>query len=252
MQGDAAGGTGGRGGGRVVGGTGRGRCGSSVGGARRWYKTADFEELNTVSSFRVSELQMLLGFAGRNKGGRKHGLLMRALQLLKSGCSPVVQIKIRELYRRRYPWTLEGLSDLSTIKSLVFSLDGSSSPVEPDLAAAGTHSWPSTSVIPHSPFSPAGSVLLQDTNPTLETQQPSRPILPVQHDVRKNKQTNKQKLPFYEAPDVLIKPTSLVQSNVQQFQEKFLFLLGHLKLETDAYPEIFCQVVGEIIRYKFS
>lgn len=58
-------------------------------------------------------------------------------------------------------------SDLSTIKSLVFSLDGSS-PVEPDLAAAGTHSWPSTSVIPHSPFSPAGSVLLQDTNPTLE------------------------------------------------------------------------------------
>ena len=70
---------------------------------------ADFEELNMVSSFRVSELQMLLGFAGRNKNGRKHDLLMRALQLSKSGCSPVVQIKIRELYRRRFPWTLEGL-----------------------------------------------------------------------------------------------------------------------------------------------
>ncbi|CAO2594485.1 E3 SUMO-protein ligase PIAS2 [Lemmus lemmus] len=145
-----------------------------------------------VSSFRVSELQVLLGFAGRNKSGRKHDLLMRALHLLKSGCSPAVQIKIRELYRRRYPRTLEGLSDLSTIKSSVFSLDGSSSPVEPDLAVAGIHSLPSTSITPHSPSSP-----------------------PVHPDVQlKN-------LPFYDVLDVLIKPTSLVQSSIQRFQEKF-------------------------------
>uniref|UniRef100_A0A8C0E8S8 Protein inhibitor of activated STAT 2 n=1 Tax=Balaenoptera musculus TaxID=9771 RepID=A0A8C0E8S8_BALMU len=168
-----------------------------------------------VSSFRVSELQVLLGFAGRNKSGRKHDLLMRALHLLKSGCSPAVQIKIRELYRRRYPRTLEGLSDLSTIKSSVFSLDGSSSPVEPDLAVAGIHSLPSTSVTPHSPSSPVGSVLLQDTKPTFEMQQPSPPIPPVHPDVQlKN-------LPFYDVLDVLIKPTSLVQSSIQRFQEKF-------------------------------
>nr|XP_044630603.1 E3 SUMO-protein ligase PIAS2 isoform X2 [Equus asinus] len=177
---------------------------------------ADFEELrNMVSSFRVSELQVLLGFAGRNKSGRKHDLLMRALHLLKSGCSPAVQIKIRELYRRRYPRTLEGLSDLSTIKSSVFNLDGSSSPVEPDLAVAGIHSLPSTSVTPHSPSSPVGSVLLQDTKPTFEMQQPSPPIPPVHPDVQlKN-------LPFYDVLDVLIKPTSLVQSSIQRFQEKF-------------------------------
>ncbi|XP_073925978.1 E3 SUMO-protein ligase PIAS2 isoform X5 [Castor canadensis] len=177
---------------------------------------ADFEELrNMVSSFRVSELQVLLGFAGRNKSGRKHDLLMRALHLLKSGCSPAVQIKIRELYRRRYPRTLEGLSDLSTIKSSVFNLDGSSSPVEPDLAVAGIHSLPSTSVTPHSPSSPVGSVLLQDTKPTFEMQQPSPPIPPVHPDVQlKN-------LPFYDILDVLIKPTSLVQSSIQRFQEKF-------------------------------
>ncbi|KAB1256156.1 E3 SUMO-protein ligase PIAS2 [Camelus dromedarius] len=161
-----------------------------------------------VSSFRVSELQVLLGFAGRNKSGRKHDLLMRALHLLKSGCSPAVQIKIRELYRRRYPRTLEGLSDLSTIKSSVFSLDGSSSPVEPDLAVAGIHSLPSTSVTPHSPSSPVGSVLLQDTKPTFEMQQPSPPIPPVHPDVQlKN-------LPFYDVLDVLIKPTSLVNKYV--------------------------------------
>ncbi|XP_027953983.1 E3 SUMO-protein ligase PIAS2 isoform X2 [Eumetopias jubatus] len=168
-----------------------------------------------VSSFRVSELQVLLGFAGRNKSGRKHDLLMRALHLLKSGCSPAVQIKIRELYRRRYPRTLEGLSDLSTIKSSVFNLDGSSSPVEPDLAVAGIHALPSSSVTPHSPASPVGSVLLQDTKPTFEMQQPSPPIPPVHPDVQlKN-------LPFYDVLDVLIKPTSLVQSSIQRFQEKF-------------------------------
>ncbi|XP_055994442.1 E3 SUMO-protein ligase PIAS2 isoform X3 [Sorex fumeus] len=195
-----------------------------------------------VSSFRVSELQVLLGFAGRNKSGRKHDLLMRALHLLKSGCSPAVQIKIRELYRRRYPRTLEGLSDLSTIKSSVFSLDGGSSPVEPDVAVAGIHPLPSTSVAPHSPSSPVGSLLLQDTKPTFEMQQPSPPIPPVHPDVQlKN-------LPFYDVLDVLIKPTSLgdhmiqtgpqvlactlmnplkvvpsvaVQSSIQRFQEKF-------------------------------
>uniref|UniRef100_A0A8B9TWQ5 Protein inhibitor of activated STAT 2 n=2 Tax=Anas TaxID=8835 RepID=A0A8B9TWQ5_9AVES len=182
------------------------------------------KETNMVSSFRVSELQVLLGFAGRNKSGRKHDLLMRALHLLKSGCSPAVQIKIRELYRRRYPRTIEGLSDLSAIKPIVFNLDSSSSPVEPDLAVAGIHPLPSTSVTPQSPSSPVSSVLLQDTKAHFEMQQPSPPIPPVHPDVQL------KSLPFYDVLDVLIKPTSLaqllahnesVQSSIQRFQEKF-------------------------------
>ena len=52
-----------------------------------------------VMSFRVSELQVLLGYAGRNKSGRKQELLQRALLLVQKGCSTPVQIKIRELYR---------------------------------------------------------------------------------------------------------------------------------------------------------
>uniref|UniRef100_A0A8B9CRP8 Protein inhibitor of activated STAT 2 n=1 Tax=Anser brachyrhynchus TaxID=132585 RepID=A0A8B9CRP8_9AVES len=171
--------------------------------------------LNMVSSFRVSELQVLLGFAGRNKSGRKHDLLMRALHLLKSGCSPAVQIKIRELYRRRYPRTIEGLSDLSAIKPIVFNLDSSSSPVEPDLAVAGIHTLSSTSVSPQSHSSPVSSVLLQDTKARFEMQQPSPPIPPVHPDVQL------KSLPFYDVLDVLIKPTSLVQSSIQRFQEKF-------------------------------
>ncbi|XP_034941887.1 E3 SUMO-protein ligase PIAS2 isoform X2 [Chelonus insularis] len=51
-----------------------------------------------VLSFRVSELQMLLGFAGRNKSGRKNELQTRALELLKLRSHPV-QLKIRELYK---------------------------------------------------------------------------------------------------------------------------------------------------------
>lgn len=52
-----------------------------------------------VMSFRVSELQVLLGYAGRNKTGRKTELLNRALQLVSRGASVPIQIKIRELYK---------------------------------------------------------------------------------------------------------------------------------------------------------
>ncbi|XP_046752380.1 E3 SUMO-protein ligase PIAS2 isoform X1 [Diprion similis] len=55
-------------------------------------------ETSMVLSFRVSELQMLLGFAGRNKSGRKNELQTRALELLRLRSHPV-QLKIRDLYR---------------------------------------------------------------------------------------------------------------------------------------------------------
>ena len=48
---------------------------------------------NMVMCFRVSELQVLLGHAGRNKSGRKHELMTRALQLVRSsGCNKAVSI----------------------------------------------------------------------------------------------------------------------------------------------------------------
>ncbi|XP_032867080.1 E3 SUMO-protein ligase PIAS2 isoform X2 [Tyto alba] len=168
-----------------------------------------------VSSFRVSELQVLLGFAGRNKSGRKHDLLMRALQLLKSGCSLAVQLKIRELYRCRYPTLTEGHSDLPSIKSVTFTFESNSSSVEPEVAVASAHPIPSTSVMAQSSSSPISSVILQDSKPRFERQQPSPPIPPVHPDVQL------KSLPFYDVLDVLIKPTSLVQNSIQRFQEKF-------------------------------
>lgn len=49
-------------------------------------------------SFRVSELQMLLGFAGKNRSGRKTELQQRALELLRARSHPIQQ-KIKDLYK---------------------------------------------------------------------------------------------------------------------------------------------------------
>lgn len=53
---------------------------------------------NMLVTFRVSELQMLLGFAGRNKTGRKTELQQRAIDLLRVRSHPIQQ-KIRDLYK---------------------------------------------------------------------------------------------------------------------------------------------------------
>lgn len=52
-----------------------------------------------VSSFRVSELQLLLQYAGRCKAGKKYEMMNRAIALVERGCSTPIQIKIRELHR---------------------------------------------------------------------------------------------------------------------------------------------------------
>lgn len=50
-----------------------------------------------VLAFRVTELQTLLSFAGKNRSGRKNELQVRALELVKSK-QIAIQSKIRELY----------------------------------------------------------------------------------------------------------------------------------------------------------
>jgi len=54
-------------------------------------------------TFRVSELQLLLGLANQSKCGRKTELLQRALALIERGVSTPVQIKIREIFRKYMP-----------------------------------------------------------------------------------------------------------------------------------------------------
>ncbi|XP_071004862.1 E3 SUMO-protein ligase PIAS1-like [Oncorhynchus clarkii lewisi] len=142
-----------------------------------------------VMSLRVSELQVLLGYAGRNKHGRKHQLLTKALHLLKAGCSPAVQMKVKELYRRRFPAKM-----LSPVDLALPSVHSTSS-LPGGLTSLGFDS--------HGSPSP-GSLLVPKHELGLH---------PVHPDVKL------QRLPFYDMLDELIKPTSLASDNSQRFQE---------------------------------
>ncbi|EHH15127.1 hypothetical protein EGK_01176 [Macaca mulatta] len=154
-----------------------------------------------VMSFRVSELQVLLGFAGRNKSGRKHELLAKALHLLKSSCAPSVQMKIKELYRRRFPRKTLGPSDLSLLSlppgTSPVGSPGPLAPIPPTLLAPGTLLGPKREV---------------DMHPSLAQ--------PVHPDV------TMKPLPFYEVYGELIRPTTLASTSSQRFEEAhFTFAL---------------------------
>ncbi len=49
--------------------------------------------------FKVSDLQLLLGFAGQNKGGRKPDLQRKAINLITNKMSIPLEMKIRHIYR---------------------------------------------------------------------------------------------------------------------------------------------------------
>ncbi|XP_052448349.1 E3 SUMO-protein ligase PIAS2-like isoform X3 [Carassius gibelio] len=181
---------------------------------------ADVEELrNMVSSFRVSELQVLLGFAGRNKSGRKHELLLRALQLLRSGCSPAVQIKIKELYRRRYPRTFDGLRDLAALKSSIksyFQIDSGETVVSSDLPLQTGHS----DFLQQQHLVSCDSPVLHESKPMMNLQQPTSLMAPVHPDVQM------KSLPFYDVLDVLIKPSSLGTHAGQRYHHEKYFIFA--------------------------
>jgi hypothetical protein len=54
-----------------------------------------------IGNFRVSELQSLLSFAGRNKHGKKTELFKRAIEIVDSGCPQAIAFKIHQLSRLR-------------------------------------------------------------------------------------------------------------------------------------------------------
>ncbi|KAL4613398.1 E3 SUMO-protein ligase PIAS1 [Arapaima gigas] len=171
-------------------------------------KMAESAELKQmVMSLRVSELQVLLGYAGRNKHGRKHELLTKALHLLKAGCSPAVQMKIKELYRRRFPTKMVSPADLA-----LPSVHSASNALPAGLTQLAFDG--------HGAPSPLLNVSL--LGPKHELSLPHLPsaLNPVHPDVKL------QRLPFYDMLDELIKPTSLASDNSQRFQETcFAFAL---------------------------
>uniref|UniRef100_UPI00398E79C6 E3 SUMO-protein ligase PIAS3-like n=1 Tax=Pristiophorus japonicus TaxID=55135 RepID=UPI00398E79C6 len=166
---------------------------------------ADGAEIkHMVMSFRVSELQVLLGFSGRNKTGRKHELLTKVLHMLKSGCSPAVQMKIKELYRRRFPRKTHAAMDLPLLSVPpamgLPSPSASLAPVTPQLHY-GASALLSPLLAPLGMLTPKREIDLQHLSP------------PVHPDVKM------RRLPFYDIYDELTKPTTLASSNGQRFEE---------------------------------
>ncbi|XP_008402861.1 E3 SUMO-protein ligase PIAS1-like [Poecilia reticulata] len=188
-------------------------------------ESADLKQM--VMSLRVSELQVLLGYAGRNKHGRKHELLTKALHLLKSGCSPAVHMKIKELYRRRFPAKMVSHPELALTgphhPASVGVVGGGGAALPAGLTQlayeghAGHGGAPSpAALLPLSLLGPGKHELTALTHhlPT------SASLHPVHPDVKL------QRLPFYDLLDELIKPTSLASDNSQRFQETcFAFAL---------------------------
>lgn len=153
-----------------------------------------------VMSFRVSELQVLLGFAGRNKSGRKQELLQRALLLVQKGCSMPVQIKIRELYRQIYASTQRR------------RFTGSGSPPGVMVPTEGNQQIVSPGMSPLGP--------LDFSNKNIASVSPVSTGIPVHPDVRF------KRLPFYDVLGELLKPTSLMPKSTSRFQESgFVFHL---------------------------
>ncbi|XP_078730849.1 E3 SUMO-protein ligase PIAS2-like isoform X2 [Lampetra fluviatilis] len=183
---------------------------------------ADTAELkHMVMSFRVSELQVLLGYIGRSRTGRKHELMTTALQVLKSGCSAAVQIKIRELYqviirKRRYPGKAMSPSEFATVVD-------SSPPPRPQTLSSPTallyHHSASSSQPPAAKIPPAASgpipLLSVRAKQDADMSHRSPPRLPAPPDVRLTK------LPFYDVLDEIMKPTGLVATSTQRMQEAY-------------------------------
>ncbi|XP_071964420.1 E3 SUMO-protein ligase PIAS2-like [Antedon mediterranea] len=181
---------------------------------------SDYMELKRmVMSFRVSELQVLLGFAGRNKSGRKHELQARALALLKNNCNTPVEIKIKELNRRRFPRRLVSPPQVAVGNSNSTSRNTNQTVTE-------RISPPNNPALPQFPqFYPFSS---QQHTPQhvggqhieLTSPQPVRP------DVKFCP------LPFYDIQDDLVKPTGLVPSGkYREIQRTVLFHLTPQQLQ---------------------
>ncbi|XP_033108582.1 E3 SUMO-protein ligase PIAS2-like [Anneissia japonica] len=182
---------------------------------------SDYLELKRmVMSFRVSELQVLLGFAGRNKSGRKHELQARALNLLKNNCNTPVEIKIKELNRRRFPIRM-----VSPPQVAVGNSSSSQHSRHTSQTASERISPPNNPSLPQFPqFYPysSGQHSSQHLGQHIELTSPQ----PVRPDVKLSP------LPFYDVQDDLVKPTGLVPSGkYREVQRTVLFHLTPQQLQ---------------------
>lgn len=187
----------------------------------------NIEELrNMLVTFRVSELQMLLGFAGRNKSGRKNELQQRALELLRVR-SPPIQQKIRELYKTiQQSGALSNSPSISPGASVETQSNGMPQPTSGAPRTTSTvNPYVNSQINNRRPPVFNQNVYSQypQYQPPLQ-QRPQQSVLqsnyPIHPDVKF------RRLPFYDILSDLLKPSTLIPTSNQRMQEgNFYFQL---------------------------
>ncbi|GFW82403.1 hypothetical protein TNCV_3818831 [Trichonephila clavipes] len=188
--------------------------------------TSEAELAKMVRAFRVSDLQSLLTYAGRNKGGKKYDLQNRALDLIKLR-SAAVDMKIKEIHNSRFCQSRAHSDghDMYSIPSMgdtVMSYGNRPTHLGP-MGGPGMSNY-----VPH-----MGKHMLAP--PAHINVLPQYPVNP---DVKF------KELPFYDILAELLKPTSLVTLPNERFQEReFAFCLTpHQVLEFQSSNDVQVQL----------
>ncbi|RWS04995.1 E3 SUMO-protein ligase PIAS2-like protein, partial [Dinothrombium tinctorium] len=190
-------------------------------------------------SFRVTELQMLLSFAGRNKNGKKTELQAKALELLKKGQLTVsIQNKIRELYKARYTMSASGIDSPPDLRQHTNRYGEANNSIAPNAlpSAMNAKSMPTPLVNQPRGYNvtnpsalnpgeyygsmPRGLGLDYSStgapNVTLTSTKMYAPP-PIQYPVLAD--VKFKPLPFYDVLNELLKPATLIPTAASRFQE---------------------------------
>ncbi|XP_063225083.1 E3 SUMO-protein ligase PIAS3-like isoform X1 [Bacillus rossius redtenbacheri] len=187
---------------------------------------ADAEALkNMVLSLRVSELQVLLGFAGQSKFGKKNELQARAVNLIRRNSVPI-KMKIMELYDSIQQGHTAGSLNAAPVPDATSDMaarrNAARQPqLRPMYPAYATQPplpqipMPRPNLYPMPVYNPYQQPNI--TQPPAVTAATSYPLCP---DVKL------KKLPFYDVLGVLVKTSSLMPQGSQRPQEaNFVFHL---------------------------
>lgn len=216
---------------------------------------------NMLATFRVSELQMLLGFAGKNKTGRKNELQQRALELLRVRSHPIHQ-KIRDLYKTiQQSGALAG-GPASSTSPTNNDLPSSVSPAATTMpqTQGGVPTRTTATVHPYS----VDTRQMSNRQATMYQHQPNMYQYPPQYSTARQPQTlpsnnypihpdvKFRRLPFYDILADLLKPSSLVPQSNQRMQEgTFYFHLTpqqatDIASSRDIRPGVKCDYIKQV------
>ncbi|XP_068220709.1 E3 SUMO-protein ligase PIAS2 isoform X5 [Palaemon carinicauda] len=176
-----------------------------------------------VMTFRVSELQMLLGYAGKNKTGRKNELQSRAIEIVRLR-NPAIQAKIKELYKSiqlemmsfgdRSQVGASGSTGIHPAQKVPMGLNTIAGYTQGgSVGSIGVNSTLNSSRYTAGSPQVAASALTSTVGYPPLAANPLNSSYPINPDVKL------KKLPFYDMLGELLKPSSLAPQGSGRYQE---------------------------------